>query len=80
MRTSRMNSFFFHRIEHDDQEGADGAEEKGRDEPEEAAAVFGLGEAGVDEGEGEPSHCVAAGVLCEFHDAELTPRGDGCGL
>lgn len=66
---------FLNRIEEDDEEGADGAEEKGGDEPEEAAAVFGLGEAGVDEGEGEPSYGVATSVLHEFHDGKLTPRG-----
>ena len=71
---------FFHRIEQDDEEGAEGAEEEGGDEPEEAAAVFGLGEAGVDEGEGEPSDGVAAGVVCEFHDEESTLRWMQCGL
>ena len=46
---------FFDRIEEDDEEGAEGAEEEGGDEPEEAAAVLGLGEAGVDQGEGSPA-------------------------
>ena len=62
---------FFHWIEQNDEEGAEGAEEEGGDEPEEAAAVFGLGEAGVDEGEGEPADGVAAGVVREFHNREL---------
>ena len=42
----------------DYEESGNGAEEEGDEEPGEAAAVLGLGQAGVDQGQGAPAHDV----------------------
>lgn len=61
----------FDRVQEDDEEGADGSQEEGGDPPEEAAAAFALSQAGVDQGEGEPTDRVAGVVDCprrNLHD------------
>jgi len=49
------------RIEGDEEEGGERAEEEGDKEPLEAAAVLGLSEAGVEEGEGAPADAIGSG-------------------
>ena len=41
--------------QHHDQERGDGADEKRKQPPEQAASPFGLGQSGIDEGQGSPA-------------------------
>lgn len=46
-------------VKHDDKERGDGAEEQGKGEPEEAAAIFRLCEARIDQAQSSPADVIA---------------------
>jgi hypothetical protein len=60
-------------VEDYDEEGGDGAEEEGNDEPEKAATMLRLGEACIDQAQGSPADVIAR-VGKRENDAGMVAR------
>src|SRR5208282_4201696 len=72
-RSGELGGGFF-AVEDDDEECGDGSDEDRDDEPEDATAIFGLGESGVDKRQRSPTDVVARICQDVDHTRMLTRR------